>query len=729
MTTSPGSPSQKTSATRKWSHVDLIKYLAHVRNDIPPDDIKRLKTTPICPIELELTKVSEKRYLISDLFEPDETLRRLRLPILHWPGPYNPSSAEGRFLCSLGLRTAPSYLELINIISNSSLAGDLSLHDHAFRYFIENHHTKGYATYDHASISLPYLPLQGRDTLEIPINCFTNERAAILGFKILKKELHCHASKFGVRSDPLIQECIGRLVKDPPQDRRAAREIFGYFAGRLNEIDGQYADLLGSALIVPVFGESPNSEVIKSEKSGRLRHIAPRTCFLGNDDRYAEIFDYVDFGQEANSFLIRCGSKQEPTTTELATLVVHDPARLFTVLELPRYLQLLRNLAESWPSVKKNKELVKAMKTAKFLLAYRDTPSKAVKVDHEDEEDQGVKVAELASANQIIIVDDLITYNQFKANLLAAPLEEALENFYYNLGAPELGSLVEEHYNLGSSTQDQHHALKLQKLVQERTRLYLHDFQADLIKHDAKWLDRNLTVVCVHSMSLRKSLRGYKGSNSESRSAALKANSRGYVLHITANYDLFEVSQVLVPMLLNRFKTQNIMMFEMMLATDLQKLQARGYNVQRILRQKAAEAQIAEATRKAQMAKEAEELKNLEAQWNERNSQRSNDLLGDNSMPGVFPSSPDSKNPDRVPEIDQVVRRPRGFFSDIGKRLGLENGRRLFHNGSSNQGSVNGKATSSQDDKPPPYTEDDRQKTPTHVQPETRTAPHHLQQK
>ena len=728
MTVSAGSPAQNKGATKKWSHVDLIKYLARVRNDIPQNDIKRLRTTPICPAESDSTKFSDKRYLVSDLFEPDEALRRLKLPILYWPGSYNPSSAEGRFLQFLGLRTAPSYLELIDIISTSSLAKDSSLRDHAFRYFIENHHTKDYASFDHASISLPYLPLQGGDKLEIPTKCFTNERASILGFDILKKELLIHASKFGVRNDPPIQECISRLVKNPPQSRRIAREVFGYFAGRLNEIDRQSSDILSSALIVPVSGEPQSSKILKSEKSEHLRHIAPQNCFLGNDDRYAEIFDYVDFGQEANSFLVRCGSKQEPTTTELATLIVRDPAKLFTVLELPRYLQLLRNLAESWPNVKKNKELVKAMKTSKFLLAYRDTHSKAPKVNHEDDDDQGVKVAELASASQVIIVDDLITYNQFKANLLAAPLEEALENFYYNLGAPELGSLVEEHYNVGTPTRDQLHALKLQKLVQERTRLYLHDFQADSIKHDAKWIEKNLTVVCVQSMSLRKSLRGYEGSNNESRSAALKANSRGYILYITTKYDLFEVSQVLVPILLNRSKTQQIMMFEMMLATDLQKLQARGYNVQRILRQKAAEAQIAEATRKAQMAKEAENLKTLEAQWNERDAQGLGDAPPQNPMPGVFPDSPDNKKSDRAPEIDQVVRRPRGFFSDIGKRLGLENGRHLLKNGTS-QSSFNGKTTGSQDDAPPPYTQDDRQKTPTHVQPETITAPHHLQQK
>lgn len=730
MTTSPTAPQQKNGSAKKWSHVDLIKYLASVRNDIPSADIKRLRTTPICLAESPSSNVSEKRYLVSDLFEPDDALRRLKLPILHWPGVYRPSSAEAKFLSFLGLRAAPSYLELIKIMSTSYLTKDFPLRDHAIRYFIENHHAKGYANYDHASVTTPYLPVQGEDRLETPANCFTNERAAILGFGILRKELHIHASKFGVQNDPPIHECINRLVKSPPQTRRNAREVFEYFAGRLNEIDRQRGDMLSGALIVPVLSKYSSLESSTLEKQEYLHHIAPRTCFLGNDDRYAEIFDYVDFGQQANTFLLRCGSKHEPTTTELAALVVHEPAKLFAVLELARYLQLLRNLAESWPSLKKNKELVRAMKTARFLLAYRDTPSKASKVDHEDDDDQGIKTAELASASQIIIVDDVITYNQFKSNLLAAPLEEALENFYYNLGAPELGSLVEEHHNVGIPTRDQNTALKLQKLVQERTRLYLHDFQPDLIKHDGKWVEKNLSIICVQSISLRKSLTGHKSSHSESRSAAINPLNRGFALYITVKYDLFEVSQVLVPLLLNRSKTQHIMMLEMMLATDLHKLQARGYNVQRILRQKAAEAQIAEATRKAQIDMEAEELKNLEARWNE--SQKASDTRRQHSMPGVFPDSPDHKQADRssqaTPETDQVVQRPRGFFSDIGKRLGLENARHPLLQSGLNEDSVNGRSRG-QDDAPPQYTLEDKKKNPTHVQPETVTAPHHLQQK
>ena len=724
----PSSASQG-QGTGKWSHVDLIKYLASIQSDIPPSDIKRLQTTPICLADKSSSELSQQRYLVSDLFEPNDSLRRLQLPIIQWPGIYRSSSPEGRFLSFLGLRTAPSYLELVEIMSGATK--EPALRAYAFQYFIENYHMRGYDSFDHLSISTPFLPLQDQEKLAKPEDCFSNERAGILGFSILRKDLHPHAPKFGVRNDPPIQQCIQRLIKEPPQSRRSARELFQYFAGRLSEIDRQHSDMLGGALIVPVSSKLIGSES-KNEKSAHLRHISPRLCFFGSDERYAEVFDYVDFGEVANQFLLRCGSKHEPSISELAALLVQQPGKLFALLEIPRYLELLRNLAESWPILKKNKDLVKLMRKVPFLIAYREHPSQAPKVD--DEDDRSIRTAELASASQIVIVDDNITFAQFKTSLLTAPLEETLESFYYDLGTPELGSLVDENHSIGATARNQSVALDLQKLVQERSRLYFYDIAPELIKHDAKWIEKSLSVVLVQSISLRKTIKGQAHVHNESRSAAINPSRNGYILSVTPKFDLFEVSQVLVPLLLKRSKTQQIMMLEMILSTDLRKLQSRGYNVQRILRLKAAEERIAAETRKKQRSQEEKEIRDLEAKWNKDNAQKTTKAQQQQSMPGVFPDSPDH-NPNYAnrfppPEEDQEAQKPRGFFSDIGKRLGLENTTHPMLPNRSSEGLINGRAKTLQDDLPPPYSQEDVTKSSRPVpQPEVVTAPHRLQQK
>ena len=718
----------------KWSHVDLIKYLTSVRQDIPASDIKRLRSTPICTAESsDKHNASMECYLVSDLYEPDDALRRLGLPILQWPGVYRSSSAEGAFLTFLGLKSAPSYPDLIEIMIASSASSDCSLYDRALSYLINQYQLKGYANFDAAAVVTPFLPVQGSEKkLQIPTQCFVNERSAILGFDTLRRDLHLHASKLGVQSNPPISECVERLIQNPPRTHRNAREVFAYFASRVTELQNIHVEKLGDANIVPL-KIKPISKPEKAESSDSMRHIAPTLCFLGDDIKYGDIFDYVDFGQDANVFLLKCGSKHEPNTQELAAKVIREPTRVYTALEMPRYLDLLRNLADSWQTLKKNKALIRDMRSAPFLLGYRDLASKTNRLEAEDDDDEEeestVRTAELASANKITVINDMITYGQFKEHLLAAPMEETLEEFYINLGSSELGDLLEQKHSIGSRINDQNAALKLHKLVTERTRLFLHDTPKDMISHDAKWIEKNLSVISVRSISLRKSLRGTKFSHHQAKSAVVSYDRQtGFVLYIIPAYDFFEIAQGLMGLLLKRPKIQQTMILEMLLETELVKLRARGYNVERILRHKANEARMAEEQRKKQLEQEQQELKERETAWRETEAAAAREREQD-AMPGNFPDTPDRKHSGQVsqtPILDETPPPlpPRGFFAQIGRRLGIDDRPRS----SSQTTLANRNTTNATEDAPPPYSQEEVQKVPAAPQPEPVTAPHRLQQ-
>lgn len=186
------------SGEKKWSHMELIKYLASVQNDIPSDDLKKLRDSKICPAEagpkgMEPTKGSQNLYRISELYEPKDSLRTLGLPILRWPGPpgsFRSSSPEARFLSRLGLRTYPSVPELVDLMASK----DETLRTSAMTYFIANHHSNQYASFDLGATQKAILPLQGGSQLVTPSACFTNDRAAVLGFDILRRGLHEHAN-------------------------------------------------------------------------------------------------------------------------------------------------------------------------------------------------------------------------------------------------------------------------------------------------------------------------------------------------------------------------------------------------------------------------------------------------------------------------------------------------------------------------------------------------------
>jgi len=644
-----------------WSHVDLIRYLASVRNDIPSNDMLRLKNTPICPA---VGGAVHERYRVAELFEPNATMQSLGLRQLQWPGIFNPRSDEGRFLLQLGLRTIPTAEELIPLIAKAAANGNTTHRDYVLKYFVANHFQHGYSVAQTAETKIPYLPLEGEDPTNavLPTQCFTNANSSVLGFNLLRKDLHPYAARLGVQSDPPIMECVDRLVKDPPETKRRAAELFSYFGTRLLELSGRPLEVLQQANFVPVHSRTPDSKT-------PIRHLPPRLCFLGDGagNKYTEIFAYVDFGRDANSFLLKCGSKHEPSTLELAQLVVREPARIFTVFESPeRYLELLRTFAAAWSSLKKDKALVKDMKKVPFLLGYKDSPSETkararqdqlVDVDsYAEEEDVGVRTYELAAAGQIHIVDDVVSYNLFKAHFLAAPMEESLEDFYLALGSTSLGNLVEQKLQLGSPLPDQRDATKLEKLIRERIRLFLHEVPRDQIDHDAAWIEKNLSIVVVQTLAIRKVLKGRNVSHTETKTAFQARDLqlahkffKGYTLFIVPGIrDLYDVSQALSGLLLYRPKPQHAITLTVLLETDLHKLRARGYNVERILQRKAAEARVADEQRKKQLAEEQQQR--IEDQDAARISgqvqsqiQRPDGAQQDHVMPGLFPDSPDHK--------------------------------------------------------------------------------------
>ncbi|KAJ5033403.1 uncharacterized protein L3040_008520 [Drepanopeziza brunnea f. sp. 'multigermtubi'] len=731
----PSSASRPGERAVNYRHMEVIKYLASVQEDIPREDIQRLKNSQICPAEagpkgLEPTVGSARLYRVSELFEPNDDLRGLRLPIIQWPGPpgsYRANSVEGRFLTHLGLRSYPAVPELIDLMASE----EPEMRSKSMTYFVSNHHLKGYGAFDLHQSNKKFLPLYGeRDRLVSPSECFTNERCKVLGFSILSRGLVPHANKFGVAMDPPISHCITRLTSNPPKTQSEASALFGYFTSRLGEISSQGVTLLADSRIVPVVAQNESSGSL-NEKADVTHFVlkTPRQCYLGSSSAYGEVFDFVDFGSEANAFLLKCGSKPEPTIVELAQFACREPARLLGLLQGPeKYLGLLRSFADELPQLKKNKTLFGQMKTAKFLIGWVEISASKDKekskkpqnlmdddLDVEDMEDAPIKHQRMESASRIIINDDYAGYRLFRSSLVCAPEEEKLEDFYLALGAQTLRSLIQEDLRLGEPTQDT--GTKLRTHVLERAKLFLHETPRENIKHDGRWLEKNLWVQIVSSINLRRSLRGHSLSHNEKRSAAVQHEKRtGWTLFVTAgNYDTYQISQAVCKLLLDRPNQSTYLTFEQFLNLSLHQLRARGYNVERILRAKAAEQRMAEEDRKKQMAIEQQQIKEQEALWQKQNqSQMIAAAAGREenvpNMPGAFGSD----SPDNSP-IRQADQKSRGggssIFSAFTKKLGLDSRNSTSSSGGSEVqeqlqsflGGGTGNDGSSSQPPPPPY--------------------------
>ncbi|KAK2825746.1 hypothetical protein FQN49_007404, partial [Arthroderma sp. PD_2] len=470
---SENGPDAGEGSQRKWSHVELVKYLASVRQDIPPEDTIKLRRAKICSAEMKSDgKPSHQRYQVSQLFEPNDALRDLGFPLLYWPGKYIPLSPEGRFLTSLGLKNVPTAPEMIKVMADAAAANDMKLRDKAMGYFITHHVSNNYASFDYSQPTAPFLPIEGGG-LSNPSNCFTAEGAALFGFDILRRDLHPHALKFGVNQHPSINECITTLIRKRPESKSQAKALFRYMASRVAEINPASTARLGQAAIVPISRKPP------TEKSpATLHYVTPRDCYLGDSEDYGDIFDFVDFGTEANLFLLSCGSKRQPTHSELAHILVKEPTRISSKLQSSeKYLKLLRGIAENMSTIRKDKTLFADMKRAPFLFASKEIPrtltEKKSLLDmgesSDDEDDQAIKEWHLTRAADSVIIDDYSSFSLFKEKLLAAPQEELLEDMYSTLGSPNLSSLIDEQVQCGRASPDQRNAWKLQKHIYERS--------------------------------------------------------------------------------------------------------------------------------------------------------------------------------------------------------------------------------------------------------------------
>ncbi|CAK7219184.1 hypothetical protein SEUCBS140593_003805 [Sporothrix eucalyptigena] len=747
---------------KNWSHVELVKYLASVRGDIPSNDIAKLRQTAFCPAEAgpagqESQVPSTKLYRPDQLFEPSGAVRELGFPIIQWPDQtnnyYRKSNPEAQFLTSLGLRQHPSVSELIE----KMVSPDETLRDKARAYYIAQHQTHGYASYPMFKTQMAILPIQGsggstsekrpQQALMAPSACYTNPNAAVLGFPILRADLIPHASKFGVAANPPMDECVKRLLAKPPPSKDAAIVIFTYFSTRIADLAGNSLAALRNGAFVPVTRKTtvssgpavtPNgfpdekkagSSSVKTVES--IEHVKPESCYLGSSTTYGDIFDFVDFGVNGNAFLFKCGSKSEPTKIEIARLACTEPARLLSTLQTTeRYLALLRSLAEELPRLINDKELCKLMRTSPFLLASREiTRQKAQQTESrasgafstlfpsiqssssaaadDDDDEPPIKQYQLASAKHICILDDYISYRLFKDKLMCAPEEDSLEAFYLALGAQKLSHVVQEDIRIGTHSPDQGEAEKLRSFVLERSKIFLYEYQKyrhDAVKHDIRWLEKKLSVEMVQAVSLRRSLRGSSETHTEKRYAASAPAHSGYVLYVASKtrVDMYQVGQAICQLVLTRPSQQAYFFFEPFLKLELLDLRARGYNVDRILRAKAAEARIAEEERRKALEEEQERIRANEREWADREKKergekaaaaaavaaaeaaRTNGNRPDRKMPGGFDEEDDAPIHDFPPTeqeriqqqqqlmMQNAVKKNKGLFSGLTRRLGLD---------------------------------------------------------
>lgn len=683
-----------------WSHVELIRYFASVMDEIPRKDIERLRQTPFLPGE-GLSVKPGQLFKAADLYAPSHSIIALGLNQIKLPFELRLTTREGKLLLTLGLMEHPSALRIVAILQHAGESNNRRLYDICMEYYLQNYFKNGYEKDKERlySLTVSYLPTEQVDfpALVAPFQCFVNENASCLGYAILRADIRPHAEKFGLQKDPPIKDCVQRLIKQPPTSKSDAEIKFGYMCSRASDLDQNrtLANDLSVAKIVPIFRkyylQSPQAgfEDPRRRQTGpselRIHHYdPPDSVFLGRDQEYRGMLDYVQYGPEATSFLLKVGAKHEPSSFELANMLAQNPSRFLKTMGQEKYLDLLRKLAEQGNSLWVDKQFAETLSKSRILLGYKDIKGeneKAELIEDDIFEDEGVTQREwsLNTGEEVIIVDDIYYFSKFRDFVVATPQEEVLEKFYERFGAKKMTDLVKTDRRVGNLLRDQEPAKKLRKEILERTRLFLHEYERDtsanVIRHDTKWLSSHLSVQLVSDVSVRFSLQRHAVAFSQQRSALVhKVRQGGHVLYIVPNYDKYDVSRELVMLLIKRPKQNDVIALERILTESLRRLQEKGINVERILRKREYEARIAQ---QSQLEKEFEENSRRveEKKQGITNDQEPRPSSPDQAekMPGAF-GSPEP--PEHTGPLGRRRSVNKGLFNKFAKSLGLSESNR-----------------------------------------------------
>ncbi|TFK25484.1 hypothetical protein FA15DRAFT_703591 [Coprinopsis marcescibilis] len=575
--------------TNKWTIPELIKYLVSVRSTLTDEEMEKLKSTKAFSRENDPTTSFDGkafRYRAVELYEPSETFRRLNLPVLDWGEKvkWKANSEEAKFLGSIGLQFKPKLSVLIFMCASD----DIGIRTTALRYLLDNmaNKYKDYSAEEFGAVA--YLPaIRGSESiLGTPREVFAGNQWADLGFAVLHPSHQADAVKLQVQEHPSTRQLMTLLEQKPPKDDVQATKVFTTMSSRIRDFTPSQLQKLSTTPLVPI-------KNVKDKAGPTFYLLPPSQCYLqaNKDVIHSKLFTFVDFGGAANSFLMACGARQEPSVDEIAKVLLQDPRAFYALCEGPeQYFSELRNLAVNSRMI--SEKTLLRMKRAPIMLAMQRKPRNHSNEKDLDDDEWDISY-DLKHAYEIVVVDDTAAYQVFGDSLFTAPQEDILEGFYLHLGSKPLSSLVKEDHHVSAEIFGTKSASELRNLVLERLPLFLHEHTHSKPRVSLTWLSapNNFKVRSFGKLTISKTL-NFKplqlSKTNEASAVAKRVAANGPIelwIATNAQPDLYEVALSLNKLIFDSPKANDALLLMTIFSTDLRSLKRRGYNVNRILKQ------------------------------------------------------------------------------------------------------------------------------------------------
>ncbi|KAF9506993.1 hypothetical protein BS47DRAFT_1366980 [Hydnum rufescens UP504] len=554
-------------------HVDLqlifSRYLVSVRESLSPLEMDKLRDTRVFrasggPSEANgiIPPSPPQRYTAAELYEPSPIHLSLQFPVLDWEGDkWRTNSPEAHFWI-YGLRLSPRHQSpSLEDVLHRAASEVPEQRDTALHFFFDQFNSLYASTYkvtDFSNVAfVPAVKVDGTECLSTPTEVFVEKESAVMGFCVVKDQIRAEATlKLQLQYQPPTSLLISRLVANPPRALPEAQMVFEYLAGRFSAAD------------LKQLKETPFIPFVRVDKS-LAKFIKPSECYIGESAArlHSRVFTFVDFGKRASVFLQACGTKLEPSSQQIAEMLISNPKRFYELSGgSESYLEELRRIASNVGRIEKATQ--ERMRRTPILLGLRRTMRDNAKAPPDDSDDEGNADLEyqLLRPSEIVIVDDTNAYRIFRNDIWVAPQDDLIETFYANLGAPPLSTVVQEECISSADAKSQKLALDTRALVLERLPLFLHDQRGHRTTFKFDWLnqDDNFKVKTVGKLLISSELvfGGKKIAKSRPASAGAKKDERGSLVLYLAENDRLDYYEL-----------------------KLRALKRRGYNVDRILNQ------------------------------------------------------------------------------------------------------------------------------------------------
>ncbi|TPX34353.1 hypothetical protein SmJEL517_g03025 [Synchytrium microbalum] len=576
-----------------WDHHQLVKYLATIQAKLSNLEFDRLRATALFPREAE-TEAGIKRYRASELYAPDDKLRKLGVSILKWDK-WRSQSDEAKLMMTLGLKTVVPLSDLFAMMATATEPSKRAL---LLEYFIDNHKTTYASIYRPETVQIPFLPTVDASTYAKPADCFSEPGGLVMGFLVLKPDLKPHADKFGCRPHPPSDQLVARLRERPPPPQSAVA-MFTYLASRQHDFTVRDWTLIRDSKFIPV--------PITTTSPPTYKCMTPGDVYFntGSKNEYADFFTFVDFGHVANTFLRAAGVKDEPTPAELAQQLVKSPRQFLDASGTEKYLGLLRRMATNFSSLSQNAALLRDMRSSAFLIGLKGDGGSDVEVvksvptvvgndaaatttlAHDGIEGDGAKVqVTLAKASDIYLIDDTILQQIFQP--LSCILEPLLENFYEQLGSSWLSPQVQQSWSVPRNNHMETDKSKdLQKLIRQRAPLLLYDGHrmrtVKEVVNNAESLLKDIMVIEVKEIEIVRTFKGNKNRQNTTSCLLVDERSRQNYVFVAGEYDFFDVAQALGRVVFRHPRLNDTLLLSTLLSTSLVNLKRKGFPIDRIL--------------------------------------------------------------------------------------------------------------------------------------------------